>query len=98
MAEDQYTREFTLAHFVQVMLDVASDHRPTPHAAFRRRQLDAIASVSAFSRKPGRMEPALPADIVRRTAQRGRDLSVAAQGLRPEPIPGYAGGSSMATS
>ena len=27
VAEDQYTREFTLAHFVQVMLDVASGHR-----------------------------------------------------------------------
>lgn len=90
VAQDQYTREFTLAHFVQVMLDVASGHRPTLHAAFRRRQLDAIASVSAFYRKLGRMEPALPAEIVRRTAQRSRDLIVAAEGLRPEPIPGYA--------
>jgi hypothetical protein len=34
VAEDQYTREFTLAHFVQVMLDVASGHRPSPRAAF----------------------------------------------------------------
>lgn len=90
VAENQFEREFTLAHFVQVMLDVACGHRPTPHAAFQRRQLAAIASVSAFYRKLSRMELALPREIVRRTAQRARDLIVAAEGLRSEPIPGYA--------
>jgi hypothetical protein len=90
VAEGQYTREFTLAHFVQVMLDVASGHRPTPRAAFLRRRLDAVASISAFYRKLSRMELALPAEVVRQTARRARDLIVAAEGLRPEPVPGYA--------
>jgi hypothetical protein len=90
VAEDQYTREFTRAHFVHVMLDVASGHRPTPRAAFLRRRLDAVASISAFYRKLHRMEVAIPAEIVHRTAHRARDLIVAAGGLLPEPIPGYA--------
>jgi hypothetical protein len=90
VVEDQYTREFTLAHFVQVMLDVASGHRPSPRAAFLRRRLDAVASISAFYRKLNRMEVAIPVEVVRRTAQRARELIVAAGGLRPEPIPGYA--------
>ena len=30
VAAGQYTRELTLTHFVQVMLDVASGHRPSP--------------------------------------------------------------------
>jgi hypothetical protein len=90
VAEGQYTREFTLAHFVHVLLDVASGHRPSPRAAFLRRQLDTIASISAFYRKLGRMELAIPAEVVRQTALRARDLIVAAAGLLPEPIPGYA--------
>src|SRR5919202_2736903 len=48
VAEDRYTREFTLTHFVQVMLDVASGHRPSPQAAFLRRDLALVASISAF--------------------------------------------------
>ena len=57
-----------------------------------------MASISAFYRKLGRMEPAVPAAIVRETAGRARELISAAGGLLPEPIPGYAGPSSMATS
>ena len=41
VAAGQYTRELTLTHFVQVMLDVASGHRPSPRAAFLRRELAA---------------------------------------------------------
>jgi hypothetical protein len=90
VAEGQYTREFTLAHFVHTMLDVASGHRPTPRAAFLRRRLDTIASISAFYRKLNRMELPIPAEVVRQTARRARDLIVAAEGLLSEPIPGYA--------
>lgn len=90
VAEAQYTREFTLAHFVHVLLDVASGHRPSPRAAFLRRRLETIASLSAFCRKLNRMELPIPAAVVRQTAHRARDLIVAADGLRGEPIPGYA--------
>ncbi len=69
-AEAQYTREFALEHFVQVMLDVACGFRSSPRAAFRRRQLDLIASLSAFYRKLDRMEPVLPAAVVHQTAER----------------------------
>ena len=90
VSEGQYTREFLLGHFVQVMCDVASGFRKSVRAAFLKRQLDQLASISAFYRKLGRMEPAVPAAIVRETAARARELICAADGLLPEPIPGYA--------
>jgi hypothetical protein len=90
VAGDQYTREFTLTHFVQVMLDVASGNRPSPRAAFLRRDLALIASISAFYRKLNRMGLAVPEAVVRRTALRARQLIVAGGGLMPEPIEGYA--------
>ncbi|MCU1449928.1 MAG: Transposase domain protein [Acidimicrobiales bacterium] len=90
VAEDQYTREFTLTHLVQVMLDVASGCRPSPRAAFLRRDLSLVASISAFYRKLNRMGLAVPEAVVRRTASRARRLIVAGGGLLPEPIEGYA--------
>jgi hypothetical protein len=89
-AEDQYTREFTLEHLVLVMLDVVCDHHPSTRAAFRDRQLDLIASLSAFYGKLNRMELAVTEQVVRQTARRSRELIAAAGGLLPEPIPGYA--------
>jgi IS4 transposase len=86
----QYTREWTLEHLVQVMLDVACGFRPSPRAAFRRRQLELIASLSSFYRKLNRMELTVSIAVVRHTAMRARELIVAAGGLMPEPIPGYA--------
>src|SRR3954466_8576239 len=90
VAADQYTRELTLTHFVQVMLDVASGHRPSPRAAFLRRELAHVASPSAFYRKLNRMELAIPEAVVRRTATRARQLIAASGGLLPEPVAGYA--------
>jgi hypothetical protein len=90
VAEGQYDREFLLSHFVLVMLDVACGFRPTPRAAFLRRGFEQVASLSAFYRKLGRMEPAVTEEVVRRTARRARLLIAAGGGLAPEPIPGYA--------
>ncbi len=53
-AEDQYTREFTLEHLVLVMLDVVCGHHPSTRAAFQDRQLELIASLSAFYGKLNR--------------------------------------------
>src|SRR5215831_12337298 len=89
-AQDGYTREWLLEHFVQVMVDVACGFRKSPRAAFRHRQLELIASLSSFYGKLRRMEVAIPAAVVRHTAQRARELIVAAGALMPEPIPGYA--------
>ena len=89
-AEGQYTREWALRHFVGVMTDVACGFRPSPRAAFRRRGLEAIASISGFYRKLNRMEPGIAAAVVRHSAPRARALIVAADALRPEPIAGYA--------
>src|SRR3954453_9174680 len=80
VAAGQYTRELTLTHFVQVMLDVASGYRPSPRAAFLRRELAPVASLSAFYRKLNRMELAIPEAVVRRTATRARQL-IAASGV-----------------
>jgi hypothetical protein len=89
VAQGQFEREFLLRHFVDVMLDVACGFRPTPRAAFVRRDLEQVASISAFYRKLGRMELAVTEEIVRRTAVRARQLVRAGGGLLPEPIPGY---------
>jgi hypothetical protein len=89
VSEEQYDREFLLSHFVQVMCDVACGFRKSPRAAFLNRQLDRLASISAFYRKLARMEPAVTAAIVRETASRARDLIAAGGGLLPEPIEGY---------
>jgi hypothetical protein len=90
VAEAQYTREFLLGHFVHVMCDVACGFRKSPRAAFLKRRLDFVASLSAFYRKLGRMEPGVSGAIVRETAGRARALISAAEGLLPEPVPGYA--------
>src|SRR3954447_13851309 len=90
VAEGQYTRELTLTHFVQVMLDVASGYRPSPRAAFLRRELARVASPSAFYRKLNRMELAIPEAVVRRTATRARQLIATSEGPPPEPIEAYA--------
>jgi hypothetical protein len=89
VADGQFEREFALQHFVEVMLDVACGFRPTPRAAFLRRGLERVASISAFYRKLGRMELAVTEEIVRHTAGSARQLIRAGDGLRPEPIPGY---------
>jgi hypothetical protein len=89
VADGQFEREFALRHFVEVMLDVACGFRPTPRAAFLRRDLEQVASISAFYRKLGRMELAVTEEIVRCTAARARQLVRAGGGTLPEPIPGY---------
>jgi hypothetical protein len=86
----RYTCEFTLTHFVQVMLDVAIGYRPSPRAAFFRRDLALIASISAYYRKLNRMEMALSEAVVRGTAVRARRPITAGGGLMPEPVDGYA--------
>jgi hypothetical protein len=90
VAQKQYNREFVLGHFVQVMCDVACGFRKSPREAFLKRQLDRVATSSAFYRKLARMEPAVTAAIVRETASRARELIIAGGGLLPEPIEGYA--------
>jgi hypothetical protein len=89
-AEGEYTREFTLEHLVLVMLDVVCGFNPSTRSAFLGRQLQLIASLSAFYGKLNRLSPAITAAVVRHTAMRCRDLIVGAGGLLPEPIPGYA--------
>src|SRR6516162_8142337 len=89
-AKGQYTREWTLAHLVGVLTDVACGFRPSPRAAFRRRRLQEIASISSFYRKLDRMEPEVAAAVVRHTAGPARKVTVATEALLPEPITGYA--------
>lgn len=90
VSQGQYSREFLLSHFVEVMADVACGFRKSPRAAFLKRQFDRVASISAFYRKLNRMELSVTATIVRQTADRARALIVAAGGLQDEPIAGYA--------
>jgi hypothetical protein len=89
VADGQFERELTLRHLVDVMLDVACGFRPSPRAAYVRRDLELVASPSAFYRKLGRMELAVTEEVVRSTAVRARQLVRAGGSTRPEPIPGY---------
>jgi hypothetical protein len=89
VADGQFERELTLRHLVDVMLDVACGFRPSPRAAYLRRDLERVASPSAFYRKLGRMELAVTEEVVRCTAARARQLVRAGGGTLPEPIPGY---------
>ena len=88
-AEAQYTRELTLTHMVNIMLDVASGTRPSPRASFLARWEQIRVSEAAFYGKLRRMEPDLAAAVVRHTAARARAVIAAAEGLSDEPIPGY---------
>jgi IS4 transposase len=88
-AVSQYTRELTLSHMVDVILDVASGVRPSPRAAFRARGLDRAVSAAAFYGKLGRMEPAVAVAIVAHTAERAGAVVAASGGGRDEPVPGY---------
>lgn len=89
VADAQFERELTLRHLVEVMLDVACGFRPTPRAAYVRRDLERVASTSASYRELGRMELAVTEEIVRLAAAQARRLIAAGGGLAPEPIPGY---------
>jgi hypothetical protein len=89
VADGQFERELLLRHLVDVMLDVACGFRPSPRAAYIRRDLELVASPSAFYRKLGRMELPVTEEIVRLTAARARRLIRAGGGTLPEPIPGY---------
>ena len=88
-AVSQYTRELTLSHLVDVLLDVASGVRPSARAAFRARELDRVVSASAFYAKLSRMESEVAVAIVRHTAERARMVIEASGGKLDEPIPGY---------
>jgi hypothetical protein len=88
-AQEPYTREFVLEHFVHVRLDVVCGHCPSTRNAFLQSHLQLIASLSAFYRQLNRMEWAITEEIVRQTARRAGELIAAAGGLLPEPIPGY---------
>ncbi len=88
-AEGEYCREFTLEHLVLVMLDVVCGFNPSTRSAFLGRQLQLIASLSAFYGKLNRLSPAITAAVVRHTAIRCRALIEGGGGLLPEPIPGY---------
>ena len=89
-AESQYTRELTLSHLVNLMLDVATGVRPSPRAAFEARWERLRVSAVAFYGKLKRMEPEVTAAVVRHLAGRARELIAHAGGLLDEPVAGYA--------
>jgi hypothetical protein len=89
VTDAQYTRELTLTHLVNIMLDVASGTQPSPRAAFWERWEQIRVSEAAFYGKLQRMEPAVAAAVVRHTAAQARAVIAAAEGFLDEPVPGY---------
>lgn len=89
-AQSQYTRELTLAHMVDLMLDVATGVRPSPRAAFEAWWEHLGVSAAAFYGKLKRMEPEIGAAVVRHLAGRAREVIRHAGGLLDEPVPGDA--------
>src|SRR5512135_3935272 len=57
VTDAQYTRELTLTHMVDIMLDVASGTRPSSRAAYLARWEQIRVSEAAFYGKLQRMEP-----------------------------------------
>src|SRR5262245_33528544 len=88
LAEDSYTRELTLSHLVELMVDVACGQQPSPRAAFLARKMQSKVSITAFYGKLNRIELAIAEGIVRRTARQAKDIIRQAKGERPELIPG----------
>jgi IS4 transposase len=88
-AVSQYTRELTLSHMVDVILDVATGIRPSPRAAFRARELDRAVSAAAFYGKLSRMEPDIAVAVVAHTAAQARAVITASCGTLDEPVAGY---------
>ena len=99
VSEGQYTREFLLGHFVQVMCDVACALPQVapcgiPEAATRSCGVDFGFLPQASSDGTRRTRRHCPRDC--RSSSR---THLRRGGLLPEPVPGYAAGpSSMATS
>lgn len=89
-AQSQYTRELTLGHLVDLMLDVAAGIRPSPRAAFAARHEQLHVSAAAFYGKLNRMELAVTAAVVEHTAARARSVIEESGGALDEPVPGYA--------
>ena len=89
-AEGQYTREFLLGHFVQVMCDVACGFRQLPAAGIPEAPTRPHRFAVRFLPQARSDGTGVSAAIVRETARRARELIVAGGGLLPEPIPGYA--------
>ena len=89
-ARSQYTRELTLGHLVDLMLDVAAGIRPSPRAAFAARHEQLRVSAAAFYGKLNRMELGVTAAVVEHTAARARSVIAASGGALDEPVPGYA--------
>jgi len=89
VAQRGYTRCLTLDLLVELMLDVACGIQPSAHAAYRAREEHLCVSFQALYGKLSRLEPAVGAAVVARTAQLS-DAYITAHGLAaPEPIVGY---------
>jgi len=87
-AEQQYESSLLFSTVVDLMGLVVSKAQPSLHAAYQTRRKELSVSVAALYEKVARVEPAVTRALVRRTAQRMREVVDA---LQPSPSPFFPG-------
>jgi IS4 transposase len=89
LAQRQYTRELLFSQVVDLMSLVVCGIYPSPHAAYQDSQDRFSVSLASVYNKINRIEPAIAATLVRRTAKALADVIDRLGGTLPALLPGY---------
>ena len=88
-AEKQYTHELLFSQVVDVLGSVVGQVHPSVYAAYQRHSEEFSVSCRSVYNKINKVEPQVPRELVRRTAQRLAPVIDELGGSRPSPLPGY---------
>jgi len=88
-AERQYVNELAFSTVVDLMGMVVAKTRKSMHAAYQAHQESIQVSVKSVYNKLNRLEPAVSAELVERTAASMDELVRQMGGELPSPLPGY---------
>jgi hypothetical protein len=89
LAQRQYTKELLFSQVVDLMSLVVCGIYRSPHAAYQDSRDRFTVSLASVYNKINRIEPAIAATLVRRTAERLAEVIRRLGGNGPELLPGY---------
>jgi IS4 transposase len=89
LAQRQYTKELLFSQVVDLMSLVVCGIYPSPHAAYQDSQGRFSVSLTSVYNKINRIEPAIAATLVRRTAEQLAQVVDRLGGTLPALLPGY---------
>lgn len=89
LAQHQYTKELLFSQVVDLMSLVVCGIYPSPHAAYQDSQDRFSVSLTSVYNKINRIEPAIAATLVRRTAEQMTEVILRLGGRLPALLPGY---------